>query len=65
MSINKKNLCSFVMTNGNFIKYLLILGTMKSKSLSANIGTIYMETFEQKYLSPEGSGSEVIQGKGQ
>lgn len=35
------------MTNGNFIKYLLILETMKSKSLSANIGTIYMETFEQ------------------
>lgn len=33
---------------GNFIKYPFILGAVESKSLSANRGTIYIETLEQR-----------------
>ena len=52
------------MTNGNFMKHLFILRTIKSKPLSANIGTIYMETLKQKHSPPEESGIEVVKGGG-
>lgn len=45
---------SLMRTKGSFMKYLFILRAMKSKPISANIGTICMETLEQKHSFPKG-----------
>jgi hypothetical protein len=39
-------------------KYLFIPGAMKSKFLSTNMVSIYMEALVQKHLSPVESGTE-------